>query len=427
MNDKAKPDDHHIAPDQLCVGLYVHIDLPWVDHPFTFSSFKIKTLEQIATIQALGLQRVRYTPAKSDGSPLPEANTPKAPPPPTAPSPEPDPSQLAKRAHLERLAERRAKVTACEKEFLSASRTIKSFNTNLFSQPELVHQQAEALVGSIADSMLMDVEIAIQLMADKVGGEEVYFHSLNVTLLSMMLAKEMKVPAPAIHHLGLGALFHDIGEVEIPDRVVRKTEPLNKAEMSLLQQHCNYGFEIGKKLKLPPEALQVIAQHHERVDGSGYPRKTLGDQQPLLSRIVAVVNAYDELCNPINPAKALTPHEALSTMYAQQRAHFDALAMTTFVRCMGVYPPGTVVVLSNGALGIVIAVNSSRPLKPTVLIYDPSVAKEEAIVVDLEQEPDVSVSKTLRPQELPPAAFAYLSPRKRMSYYFDTESNKPGA
>jgi putative nucleotidyltransferase with HDIG domain len=425
VNDKTKGDDLYITPDQLCVGLYVHIDLPWVDHPFTFSSFTVKTLAQIATIQSLGLQKVRYTPAKSDIAPLPEPASPRAAPPPAEPS-EPDPAQLAKRAHLERLAERRAKVAACEKEFVSAARTIKSFNQNLFSQPDLVHRQAEALVGTIADSMLMDVEIAIQLMADKVGGEEVYFHSLNVTLLSMMLGKEMQLPAPALHQLGIGALFHDIGEVDIPSRIVRKTDPLTKAEQSLLQQHCHYGIEIGKKLALPVEALQVIAHHHERVDGSGYPRQSLGHQQTLLSRIVAMVNAYDELCNPVNAAKALTPHEALSTMYAQQRAHFDTLAINTFVRCMGVYPPGTVVVLSNGALGIVIAVNSSRPLHPTVLIYDPTVPKEEAIVVDLEHEPDVSVSRTLRPQELPAPAFAYLSPRKRMAYYFDTEGRKAG-
>jgi putative nucleotidyltransferase with HDIG domain len=264
-------------------------------------------------------------------------------------------------------------------------------------------------------------------MADKIGGEEVYHHALNVTLLSMMLAKEMKAPAEAVRLLGLGAFFHDIGEVEIPDRVVRKLEPLTKAEQSLMQQHVSYGVEIGKKLALPPEALVVIAQHHEHVDGSGYPRKLSGTQQSLLSRIVAVVNTYDELCNPPNPARALTPHEALSTMYAQQRNQFDAVAMSTFVRCMGVYPPGTLVVLSNGVLGIVVSVNSSRPLKPTVLIHDPAVPKEEAIVVDLEQEGDITVSKTLRPQQLPPAAMDYLSPRKRMAYYFNAETGKMGS
>ena len=424
MDSKPSGSDHYVTPDQLCVGLYVHLDLSWTQHPFTFSSFKIKDLDQIATIQGLGLKRVRYTPTKSDGEPLQAtAGATSSSVAPTV-SRENDPAYQAKRNRLERLSTQRAKVVGCEKEFLSTTRTIKSINQNLFSRPDEVREQAATLIGAMADSMLVDADIAIQLMADKINGEDVYFHSLNVTLLSMMLAKEMKAPVAAIKLLGTGALFHDIGDAEIPDRIVRKMEPWTKAELSLIHQHCSYGVTIGMKLGLSAEALLVIAQHHERIDGSGYPMKLHGAQLSLLSRIVALVNAYDELCNPMNPAKALTPHEALSTLYAQQRAQFDTMAMTTFVRCMGVYPPGTIVVLSNGAVGMVVSVNSTRPLKPTILIYDPSVPKEEAILVDLEQEPEVSVSKTVKPQQLPAAAFDYLSPRKRMSYYFNAETGK---
>ncbi|WP_374318453.1 HD-GYP domain-containing protein [Aquabacterium sp.] len=423
MSGKAEGSDHFITPSQLRVGLYIHLDLTWVEHPFTFSSFKIKNEEQISTIRALGLERIRFSPSKSDVEPLPPPA--QEPPPPEVPavSHEDDPAYQAKRERLERLAAQRAKVSACEREFLSTTRTIRLINQNVFAQPFQVKEQATELINSMADSMLVDADIAIQLMADKIGGEDVYHHSLNVTLLSMMLAKEMKAPAAAIKLLGLGALFHDVGEQEIPDRIVRKLEPMNRAELALFQQHCMYGVDIGKKLELPPESLLVIAQHHERTDGTGYPQKLLAPQLSLLARIVALVNAYDELCNPPNPAKAMTPHEALSILYAQQRMHFDPMAMTTFVRCMGVYPPGTIVVLSNGALGMVVSVNSSRPLKPTLLVYDPAVPKEDAILVDLEQEPDVVVSKTIKPTQLPQAAYDYLAPRKRLSYYFTTETS----
>jgi putative nucleotidyltransferase with HDIG domain len=423
VDKKSSGGKHHVTPAQLRVGLFVHLDLTWVHHPFPFSSFKIKNDEQIATIRALGLTRIRYSPAKSDDEPLPldEASAPAVAPP---MSPEDELAYQAKRERLERLAAQRAKVSACEREFLSTTRTLKSINQNLFSRPGDVREQASALVSAMVDSMMVDADIAIQLMADKIGGEDVYFHALNVTLLSMVLAKEMKAPAELIKLLGMGALFHDVGDAEIPDKVIRKMDPLTKSELTLMQQHCAYGVDIGKKLALPPEALLVIAQHHERVDGSGYPQKLQGPQLSLLSKIVAVVNVYDELCNPVNPAKALTPHEALSTMYSQQRAQFDPLAMSTFVRCMGVYPPGTIVVLSNGALGLVTSVNSTRPLKPTVLIYDPSVPKDEAILVDLELEPDVTVSKTVKPQQLEAAAYDYLAPRKRMAYYFNAETGK---
>ncbi|TAK99372.1 MAG: HD-GYP domain-containing protein [Aquabacterium sp.] len=429
MSTDTATNDPYVLPEQLCIGLYVHLDLSWTEHPFTFSSFKIKSLDQIATIQGLGLKRVRYAPGKSDSKPLAApkpGDAPAAPPPPPLPRDE-DPAFHAKRARMQRLGEQRAKAAACEKELLSAAKTIKSINQNVFSRPEEVKEAAGTLIKSIADSMLVDADVSIQLMADKVGGEEVYYHSLNVSLLSMMLAKELKAPAPVVQMVGMGALFHDIGELEIPDRIVRKQEARTKAETALLQMHCEYGVNIARKMNLPNEVLQVIAQHHEKVDGSGYPSGATAAQMSLLTRIVSLVNAYDEMCNPPNAAKAMTPHEALSMMFAQQRNQYDQLAMSTFVRCMGVYPPGTIVVLSNGATAMVVSVNTSKPLRPVVLVYDPSVPKEEAIVVDLEVEQDVSITKTMRPQQLSSDAYAYLSPRKRMTYYFDTESGKVGS
>lgn len=419
MADRAH--DHFIAPSQLCIGLHVHLDLSWMQHPFTFSSFKIKSLDQIATIQGLGLDRIRYTPTKSDSEPLPPPAAGEAQP--AVPHAE-DPEALrAKQERVQRLVTQHAKVDACEREFQSATKTIKSINQNLFAKPEEVHREADALVKSIVDSMLSDTDVAIMLMSDKLAGEDVYYHSLNVMLLSLMLAKELKAPPEAARLMGMGALFHDVGKADVPEHIVRKIHPLTKVEQSALQEHCAYGVNIGRKLGLSPEGLTIIEQHHEFVDGSGYPKGLKGPQLSMLSKIVAVVNCYDNLCNPPNPAKAMTPHEALSLMYAQQRNKFEALPLSTFIRCMGVYPPGTVVVLSNDTVGIVVAVNSTRPLKPTVLIYDPDVPKNEAIVVDLEQEPDVSISRALKPQQLPQPIFDYLAPRKRMSYFFDASSS----
>lgn len=416
----AVPDGDYLLPSQLCIGLHVHLDLPWTDHPFTFSSFKIRNMEQVATLQALGLARIRYSPAKSDADPLDEPPSSDAPsaPPIAAPAAD-DPVYAAKRARIERLAAQRARIAACEKEFVDAARTIKSMNANLFSQPAKVREDAQALVRAIADSMLTDAEIAVNLMKDKVGGEETYFHALNVAVLAMMLGKELKAPPEAIRVLGLAAMLHDIGKAEIPDTVLRKTDPLTKPEVSLFQMHARKGVEIGQRMGLSKEVLAVIEQHHERVDGTGYPQGLSGNQIAMLARIVAVVNVYDNLCNPVNPARAMTPHEALSSMYGQQRAHFELMPLNTFIRCMGVYPPGTVVALSNGALALVVSVNSTRPLKPTVLIYDRAVPREQAILVDLESEPEVQIARALRPQQLPPDALEYLSPRTRVAYYFD--------
>lgn len=416
---RATSNDHTISPDQLCIGMYVHLDLPWTSHPFTFSSFKIKSLEQVAAIQALGITALRFSPERSDSQPLPASEGAAAAP--SQASPPDDGALAAKRERLERMAARQSTVQACERALLSNSRAVKSITQNLFAKPKQAYEEAGELIGGIADSMLVDADVAIQLMADKVGGEDVYIHSLNVAILSMILGRELKAPAAAMKLIGLGALMHDIGKSELPERVARKSGPLTAAEQSVFQTHTSKGVDMARNMEVAPEVRAIIEQHHEHADGSGYPRKLTGAQMTLLTRIVCLVNAYDNLCNPVDPKRALTPHEALSLIYGQRRAHFDATVLTTFVRSVGIYPPGTVVALNNGTLGMVVSVNSSRPLKPTVLVYDPAVPKEGAIVVDLEQEPDVAVASTLRPGQLPTAVFDYLSPRKRTTYHFSTE------
>lgn len=415
--------EHQILTSQLCIGLYVHLDLPWTEHPFSFSSFCIKNLDQIAVIQSLGLERVRYSPEKSDAEPLAVPDKEQAAEP-VASHTETDPASKAKVERLERIAAHHAKISACERDLMSKARSFKSINQNLFARPEDAHKEAQLLVDSIADSMLVESDMAIHLMVDKVGGEDAYHHALNVSIMSMMLAREMRAPAAAVKLVGLGALLHDIGKIDIPDRVLHKTSALTKPELALLQQHCATGVAIASRMGVPREALLIIDQHHERVDGSGYPNKLQGAHLTLLSKIVAVVNYYDNLCNPFDVQRAFTPHEALSIMYGQQRAGFDAKVMASFVRSVGIYPPGTVVVLSNGTIGLVVSVNSSKPLKPTVLVYDPAVPKASAMVVDLEQEPDVTVAKTMKPQSLPQAVHDYLSPRKRITYFFEMQSGK---
>ncbi len=413
-----------VTPEQLCIGMHVQLDIPWIVHPFTFSSFKIRTMEQIVTLQSLGLTTIHYNPAKSDSEPLQvAAETPPAPV--VAPtSHENDPLYQAKRARVERLLTLQARVEAGEREFLSSARTVKSIGHNIFSKPEQAREDAQTLVQAISDSMLTNSDIAINLMKDQFGGEDVYFHSLNVAVLSMMLAKEMKAPKEVIQLLGVGALFHDMGKHDIPDRIVRKTDALTKPELSLLQQHCAFGVEIARNMGLPTEVQTLIAQHHEHMDGSGYPKGLKGSDVYLLSRIVDIANTYDNLCNPIKQSLALTPHQALSLMYAQQRARFDTAPLNTFVRAMGIYPPGTIVVLSNESVGMVVSVNSAALLKPTVLMYDRYVPRDKAILVELESEPDVTIARALKPDQLPKPIYEYLSPRRRVTYYFDTEPDR---
>ena len=424
------PQDLVVTPDQLCIGLFVHIDLPWFSHPFSFNSFKIRTPEQIKTLRELGVRQFRYDPERSDSQPRSNAPRTVAPPPTPPPeSPVENPATCAalacKRDRIARLAQRKRQVVEVEKAFVKAAGVMRNISKNLFSRPKECLEEANELVNQMVTAFLDRPEAALHVMGEHTGGEETYFHGLNVSILSMMLAKEMGFTRPQSQNLGVGALLHDMGLADIPERIARPRHELSTPERNLRELHCEYGVRLGKQIGLPDAVLRIVAQHHELADGSGYPKRIKGDQIDPLARIVALVNYYDNLCNPIDLAKAMTPHEALSLMFAQRRTKFDARALQVMIRSLGVYPPGSVVRLSNDALALVSSVNPVRPLRPWVTVFDPTVPRDEAIMLDLEQEPDINIAKALRPIHLPPEVYEYLSPRKRVTYYFDSDS-RPG-
>ncbi len=418
----------YVTPEQLCVGLYVHLDLGWMDHPFSFSSFKIKNAEQVETIRQLGLTRIRIEPGKSDSKPLPASvGRTEAENPPPAVATQVDAEVIKeKQQRIEQLSRIRRDIVAVEKEFQQASETVKNISRNIHSRPQEVRQEAEKLVDKMVESMLAKGDVMIHAMSENLG-DDVYFHSLNVTVLSLILAKALGMSEQESKHLGMGAVFHDVGKVEIPHKILMKTEPLTKSEQSFYEMHCEYGLKIASKAGFSKQAAEIVMQHHECIDGSGYPGKLKAEKISPLSKVVSIVNVYDNLCNPISLADALTPHEALSQMFAVKRNKFDPVVLKAFIHCLGVYPPGSVVQLSNEMLGMVLSVNSAKPLKPNVLVYDPDIPKEEAVIVDLEQESDLNISKSLRPGQLPREVYQYLNPRKRVTYYFDPKKqNEPG-
>ncbi|MDD3484217.1 HD-GYP domain-containing protein [Azovibrio restrictus] len=457
-------DSASVSMAELRVGLYIILDLPWFRHPFAFSHFKIKSEEQIRMIRELGLERVRYNPALSDPplavsggggatagmapvarssaaaittapahSPLPaEAGTDgleeiSGPADTAAQENGPEPvvspyiakALAAKKAMMERIRVQREAAARIENAFVDTARTLREVEKNLFSRPAETVRQATDLVTQIADSILSAPELAIHVMGDKLGGEELYFHSLNVTTLALMVARDIHLPQEAVGALGMGALFHDIGRKEIPNRILMKQEPLTLAEQHLYEMHCQYGMEMGQRLQFSPPINRIIFEHHELFDGSGYPQQLKGEAIGLLSRIVAMTNYYDVLCNPPHIANALTPHEALSIMFAKLRNKFDPKLLQVLVRCLGVYPPGTIVQLSNGVIGMVATVNTAKPMKPMVVVYDASIPKDEAMLVNMEQETDLNIAKAIRPAQVSTEVYNYLSPRKRVSYYFD--------
>jgi putative nucleotidyltransferase with HDIG domain len=406
----------YISPDQLCVGLYIQLDLAWWEHNFAFNNFKIKDSGQIKSLRALGLQRLRYDPERSDCEPLPlNDRTPIIEP--SAPA-NLTPQQQAAGVRAEKLKALRKRLAQVDRRFIQAGQQIKALNQTLRSRPEEALKQAGEIVGGMVDTLLTGSGAVLHSINSK-AAEEHYYHALNVTTLSLLLGRQLGLNSEDCHTLGLGALLHDIGKLQIPSKVLLKNEPLTRPEQQLLQLHCEFGLRIGQKLMFDDEVLRIIHEHHEYCDGSGYPRQLHEAGIARLSRLMCITNHFDNLCNPLNPRNALTPHEALALMFKHQQSRFDAVALKAFIRVMGVYPPGSLVALDDERFGIVLGMNPSTPLKPTLIVYDETIPKAEALIVDLEQEPMLSIAACMRPTQLPPAALEYLNPRQQVSYFVE--------
>jgi hypothetical protein len=168
--------------------------------------------------------------------------------------------------------------------------------------------------------------------------------------------------------------------------------------------------------------MAVIAQHHEHADGTGFPEKLNSDRMTMAARIVALVNRYDNLCNPHLLARAMTPHESLSLLFAQGRSKYDTSILGAFIKMMGVYPPGSLVQLTDDRYALVVAVNSTRPLKPSVLVHDPAMPRDDALVLNLETATGLGIRRSVRAQQTPPTALDYLAPSTRVTYYFEASN-----
>jgi putative nucleotidyltransferase with HDIG domain len=329
-------------------------------------------------------------------------------------------TSAAAQAQLRRaqLAAQREVSRLCTRQYGEAAKSLKAATDSVLSQPEAARLAAEGLTRALLDKMLIDDELCIRVLADA-RADRATAHALNVAVVSLLMGRVFGFSEDEMLDVGVGALLHDIGKLELPDRVRQPDPHAAPADQALYREHVVRGVAIGKQMGLNPGALLLIGQHHEMADGSGFPKGLNVDRMHAAARIVALVNRYDNLCDPAMPAHALTPHEALSLIFAQTRSKFDASMLNAFIRMMGVYPPGSVVQLTDDRFALVTNVNSTRPLKPRVLVFDPQVPADEALHLNLEQHSDVGIRRSLRAQQLPDDALHYLAPQQRVIYFFE--------
>ncbi|MCP3671879.1 MAG: HD-GYP domain-containing protein [Gammaproteobacteria bacterium] len=409
-----------VEPSQLCIGMFVSLDLSWMQHPFMTNSFKIKNKKQLAELRGLGLKRIKYDPAHSDAEPLPI-------------KPERELKEVIqtpirdekmwqeKQIRIKKMKARTIRLNRCEKSYSKTASSIRNMMHNLMSQPKAALEEADTMVSSMVDSLVSDQEATMHLVNMKGKSEAAYFHAVNVTILALMLGKQLGLNEEQLKHLGVGAIFHDLGYNEIPNRVLLKKEELTKAEQDLIKMHPLYGVRLANRIgTVPPEAVTIIEQHHEMQDGSGYPKGLKGKQISELAQIITIVNSYDNLCNKKDAGKSLTPYEAVSMLFAKDKQKYDFNKLTLFITNMGVYPPGTVVKLTNNDIAVVTSINTSDLLSPRVMLYDPCIPSTEALIIDLKEE-GLKITESVRLSMVSDEIRSYFNLGDSVNVYFDSE------
>lgn len=428
MDEKAGPNEARVSVEQLQVGMFIRLPISWRQHPFLFRSFKIKNEKQIQTIRGLGIAEVFYDPAKSDRQAIARAQSAQEQVPPLAAVQVDRVTKEMwdeKNARTARLNLAKQQIHQCEKHYLKALSGFRSVLKQVVVQPGQVLPEATALVTEISTVLVGAKDVVMHLMGDHPSQDHAQCHVINVSVLSMLLGREARISHEEMKMLGLGCLFHDIGKVKVPAQLLQKATR-SPAEEALYRRHAEFGADIMQRVaEFPAAARDVILQHHEAVDGSGYPAGLTGEHLSRIAKILAITNCYDNLCND-QPATAMTPAEAISHMFKNLQGQFDVELLKIFIRTLGIYPPGTCVQLSNGQYALVMSVNPNALLLPCLLVHDREIPKAEALILDMALAPELSISRSLRPAKLPAEVFEYLSPRTRINYFVDKDGRNMG-
>jgi HD-GYP domain-containing protein (c-di-GMP phosphodiesterase class II) len=229
------------------------------------------------------------------------------------------------------------------------------------------------VVASMLDRILgnhgaMVTQVLLQQL--RRAGEDLFVHAVDTSVLSLVIGKEHGLDFKELEDLGVGALLHDIGQLRLPQNILQKRGVFTEEEHKLMQLHPQLGASIlATSPDLSAAVHRVALEHHERIDGSGYPGGLRGDAITVLAQIVGLVDRYDAMAGGRDGATRLPPGQAIRQLYqAGTNGQFDATLVERLVHCLGVYPIGSLVELSTGERGVVMALNSEQRTKPSVKI-----------------------------------------------------------
>ncbi|MBY0124218.1 HD-GYP domain-containing protein [Bacillus sp. S/N-304-OC-R1] len=281
-----------------------------------------------------------------------------------------------------------------------AIQTISSTFEQIQKDPKLtssfVVEKASKRFSDIIRHLLTEIrekQDLLNLLSDAFTHDNyIFMHSLNVTLYSLAIGMQLKLTPKELETLGLGAIFHDIGKLKVPLDVLLKPDKLTDSEYEDIKKHTEEGFEILRKVhSIPLLVAHCAYQHHERMNGSGYPRGIAGSDIHYFGKIIAVADVFDAITSNRVYRKAMLPSEGLEILYSGSGTLFDQKVIEAFRLAVAIYPVGLSVVLNDGRRGIVSGQNTGYGDRPLIRILEESGVKVTPYEIDLKNELSVVI------------------------------------
>lgn len=228
---------------------------------------------------------------------------------------------------------------------------------------------ARNAVTAMTDSIIRNPDALACFIQLKNKDEYTALHSLRVCILALTFGRHLGFTADQLSVLGIGALLHDLGKMKVPSEILNKPGRLTDQEFEIMKSHVPHGVAILERTPhIPAPAIEVARGHHERYGGNGYILGLKMDAIGLFGMIGGIVDSYDALTSDRVYRDGLSAFDALSRMYDARHVNYHPELMAQFIRCMGIYPIGSIVELNSGEIGVVVTVNRVRRLKPRVAL-----------------------------------------------------------
>ena len=348
---------------ELQFGMYVaELDRPWTDTPFLFQGFVLCEEDEIRILREhceyvyvdrersrpdVAAKLVSLRPVSKDASGRGGAGG------------KPGFNEVEFRRSLKRSYAVYRVARSWIDQMLEDSRLGNSIDTD----------QARVLVRQLADEVIRNPDALVWLTYLKSRDEYTATHCMNVCILALTFGRCLGLEDIALNQLGLGALLHDLGKMQIPPEVLNKPGHLTEEEFDLMKRHPGLGFAMLRNDKnLDKASLHIVLHHHERLNGRGYPRGLSEHKIPLLTRISSIVDVYDAITSDRCYHDGIPPAQALENLFKWAPGNFDVSLLEGFIKCIGIYPIGSVVRLNSGEVGIIVASDECNRLKPILLI-----------------------------------------------------------